>query len=159
VGYKQYKTHSHIENCFLSLNPAVATLPEQAEWSPFPLPSSTDKIDFTNGLHTLAGSGDPNLREGIALYVYTFNESMQDKAYCNTDGDFLICPQLGTLDIQTEMGMLYVQPGEICVIQRGVRFSVRMVEGENACRGYITEVCYSREGERYVVDLVLIIVC
>jgi len=79
----------------------------------------------------------------MALYVYMFNESMQNKAYCNTDGDFLLCPQLGTLDIQTEMGMLYVQPGEICVIQRGVRFAVRMVEGESACRGYITEVCHA----------------
>lgn len=76
----------------------------------------------------------------MALYVYMFNASMTNKAYCNTDGDFLICPQQGTLDIQTEMGMLFVQPGEICVIQRGVRFAVRMVEGESACRGYITEV-------------------
>lgn len=78
----------------------------------------------------------------MALYVYMFNASMEGKAYCNTDGDFLICPQLGTLDVQTEMGMLFVQPGEICVVQRGVRFKVGMVDGESACRGYITEVCY-----------------
>jgi homogentisate 1,2-dioxygenase len=137
------KTRSHIENCFLSLNPAVETLPEQAEWSPFPLPSDDDKVDFTDGLHTLAGSGDPNLREGIALYVYMFNANMSNKAYCNTDGDFLICPQIGVLDIQTEMGMLFVQPGEICVIQRGVRFTINLAEGVKAARGYITEVWVS----------------
>jgi len=140
VGYKPIKTRSHIENCFLSLNPKVETLPEQAEWSPFPLPADDDHVDFTDGLHTLAGSGDPNLREGIALYVYMFNTNMTNKAYCNTDGDFLICPQTGILDVQTEMGKLFVQPGEIMVVQRGVRFSVNLAEGQKAARGYITEV-------------------
>jgi homogentisate 1,2-dioxygenase len=124
----------------LSLNPAVETLPEQAEWSPFPLPSYDEQIDFSDGLHTLCGSGDPNLRQGIALYVYMINQSMEQKAYCNTDGDFLITPQLGTLDIQTEMGRLFVQPGEIAVIQRGVRFRIAMAEGTSVARGHVAEV-------------------
>ncbi|KAF2454134.1 RmlC-like cupin domain-containing protein [Lineolata rhizophorae] len=140
MGYKDIETKSDVENCFLSINKSVETLPQQAEWSPFPLPKEGEEIDFTNGLHTLAGSGDPNLREGIALWVYMFNKSMEQKAYCNADGDFLICPQTGILDIQTEMGKLFVQPGEICVIQRGVRFAVRLAEGSEAARGYITEV-------------------
>jgi homogentisate 1,2-dioxygenase len=89
----------NIENCFLSLNPKVALLPQQAEWTPFPLPPSSQLTDFIDGLHTLAGSGDPNIREGIALYVYMINASMttKRKAYCNNDGDFLLCAQLGTL--------------------------------------------------------------
>lgn len=115
-------------------------LPQQAEWSPFPLPSDDEKIDFTDGLHTLCGSGDPNLRQGIALYVYMLNTSMEGKAYCNTDGDFLITPQLGSLDIQTEMGRLYVQPGEICVIQRGIRFKIGLDAGTKAARGHVAEV-------------------
>lgn len=115
-------------------------LPAQAEWSPFPLPGDDQKIDFVDGLHTLGGSGDPNLRQGIALYVYMLNLSMEQRAFCNIDGDFLITPQLGTLDIQTEMGMIFLQPGEICVIQRGIRFSIRLAEGYKAARGYITEV-------------------
>ena len=69
-----------------------------------------------------------------------FNTNMTNKAYCNTDGDFLICPQTGILDVQTEMGKLFVQPGEIMVVQRGVRFSVNLAEGQKAARGYITEV-------------------
>ncbi|CAG9951170.1 unnamed protein product [Clonostachys rosea f. rosea IK726] len=102
-GYINMESKSHIENCFLTLNPAVETLPEQAEWSPFPLPPDNERIDFTDGLHTLGGSGDPNLRQGIAAYVYMINASMENKAYCNTDGDWLITPQLGILDIQTEL--------------------------------------------------------
>lgn len=122
------------------MNPAVESLPGQAEWPPFPLPSQHEKIDFTDGHHTLCGSGDPNLRQGLALYVYMINCSMDNKAYCNTDGDFLITPQFGTLDIQTEMGKLYVQPGEICVIQRGVRFRINLPEGTTQARGHIAEV-------------------
>ncbi|KAH8658348.1 RmlC-like cupin domain-containing protein [Xylariales sp. PMI_506] len=139
-GYRSIDTKSHMENCFLSLNPAVEILPQQAEWAPFPLPSDDEKIDFTDGIHTLCGSGDPNLRQGIALYVYMINTSMEQKAYCNIDGDFLITPQLGTIDIQTEMGKLFVQPGEIAVIQRGVRFKINLPKGTPVARGHITEV-------------------
>ena len=118
----------------------METLPEQAEWAPFPLPSNSETVDFVDGLHTLGGSGDPNLREGIALYIYAINASMTHRAFCNTDGDILICAQQGTLDIQTEYGMIFLQPGEICVVQRGVRFRVSLGPGVEAARGYITEV-------------------
>lgn len=56
----------------------------------------------------------------------------------NSDGDYLIVAQQGALDIQTEFGMLYVQPGEICVIQRGQRFKVKLPDGPT--RGYILEI-------------------
>lgn len=56
-GYKPIETKSHIENCFLSLNKEVETLPQQAEWSPFPLPKEDEQIDFIDGHHTLCGSG------------------------------------------------------------------------------------------------------
>lgn len=53
-------------------------------------------------------------------------------------GDFLIVPQQGRLDIRTELGNLMVRPGEICVIQRGLRFKVQLPDGPS--RGYIQEV-------------------
>lgn len=62
---------------------------------------------------------------------------MENKAFVNSDGDFLIVAQQGALDIQTEFGKLYVQPGEICVIQRGQRFKVGV---EGPTRGYILEI-------------------
>jgi homogentisate 1,2-dioxygenase len=63
---------------------------------------------------------------------------MKQKAFVNSDGEFLIVQQQGSLDIQTEFGALFVQPGEICVIQRGIRFRVELPDGPS--RGYILEV-------------------
>lgn len=68
------------------------------------------------------------------MHTYLANTSMTRRAAVNSDGDFLIVPQQGPLDILTEFGPLYVQPGEICVIQRGQRFRVKI---EGPSRGYI----------------------
>ena len=54
---------------------------------------------------------------------------MINQAFCNNDGDFLIIPQMGRLDIQSEMGRLMLRPGEICVIQAGLRFKVALPDG------------------------------
>ena len=43
-------------------------------------------------------------RHGIAVHVYTCNVSMERRAMYNSDGDFLIVPQQGSLDIKTEFG-------------------------------------------------------
>ena len=67
---------------------------------------------------------------------------MKKRAAVNSDGDFLIVPQQGALDIQTEFGPLYVQPGEICIIQRGQRFKVELPDGPT--RGYILGQFLSR---------------
>ena len=40
------------------------------------------------------------------------------------DGELLIVPQLGRLRMHTELGILDVAPGEICVIPRGLKFRV-----------------------------------
>lgn len=69
------------------------------------------------------------------MHTFLANKSMSKRAAVNSDGDFLIVPQQGALDIQTEFGMLFVQPGEICVIQRGQRFKVGLPDGPT--RGYI----------------------
>jgi homogentisate 1,2-dioxygenase len=109
-----------------------------SEFTPFPIP--TQEIDFIDGLHTLLGSGDPAL-QGIAQHVYMINQSMKSRAYCNADGDMLITAQLGDLDIQTEMGLIYLTPGEICIIPRGIRFAVRV---KDTARGFVTEIWGSR---------------
>lgn len=124
------------ESNFLPINKRVHLSPTQLAWLPFEVPSG-DKVDFVDGLKTIAGSGDPTLREGLATHVYLCNKSMEKRAFVNSDGDFCIVPQQGALDIQTEFGHLYVQPGEICVIQRGQRFKVKV---EGPTRGYILEI-------------------
>jgi homogentisate 1,2-dioxygenase len=62
---------------------------------------------------------------------------MNDRAFTNADGDLLFVPQLATMHLQTEMGCMTVAPGEIAVVQRGIRFRV-VVDGES--RGYCLEV-------------------
>lgn len=121
------------ESNFLPVNKRVHVSPTQLAWLPFEIPKDGE-IDFISGLKSIAGSGDPTLREGLAVHTYLANASMNRRAAVNSDGDFLIVPQQGPLDILTEFGPLYVQPGEICVIQRGQRFRVK-VEGPS--RGYI----------------------
>ena len=39
---------------------------------------------------TICGAGDARLRHGLAIHVYSCNTSMVDKAFFNSDGDFLI---------------------------------------------------------------------
>jgi homogentisate 1,2-dioxygenase len=62
---------------------------------------------------------------------------MENRALYNSDGDFLIVPQEGALDITTEFGRIFVEPNEICVIQQGMKFSVNV---RGPARGYILEV-------------------
>jgi homogentisate 1,2-dioxygenase len=121
------------------VNKRVHVSPTQLAWLPFDTPTDGD-VDFASGLKSIAGSGDPTLREGLAVHTYLCNASMNRRAMVNSDGDFLIVPQQGALDILTEFGPMYVQPGEICVIQRGQRFRVKV---EGPTRGYILGEWYS----------------
>lgn len=124
------------ENNFSPLNPRVHISATQLSWSAPPLPPASSGIDFIRGLKTMAGNGDPTLREGIAIHMYTASASMENKAFCNSDGDFLIVPQEGRLDIQTEFGRMMVRPGEIAVVQRGMRFKVRLPDGPSRGCGF-----------------------
>ena len=51
----------------------------------------------------------------------------------------MVATHAGTLRVTTEFGLLDVAPGEICVVQRGMRFSVGL-QDTNAARGYVLEV-------------------
>jgi len=99
------------------------------------------EVDFVAGIHSLVGTGTPDNMEGMAVHLYAFNKSMVDKAFVNADGDFLIVPQLGTLHIQTELGLLTVKPKEICVMPAGIYYSVR--SPDPFCRGYICEIFHN----------------
>lgn len=117
----------------------VPTNPSQIRWKPFPLPTkeADGAIDFIDGMHTIAGAGDARMRHGIMIHVYCCNTSMQRKAFFNSDGDFLIVPQKGSLFIRTEFGCMHVAPNEIAVLQQGMKFSIAVSEDS---RGYILEV-------------------
>ncbi|KAK5210323.1 hypothetical protein LTR47_000214 [Exophiala xenobiotica] len=112
-------------------------IPDQLRWDPFDVNSD---VDWIQGLNMVAGSGDPALKNGVAYYIYGATRSMAEKtAFYDADGDMLVVPQLGALDIYSEMGRLLVRPGEICVLPRGIRYRVDLVDGQ-PIRGYVLEI-------------------
>ena len=111
------------------------TPPNQLRWDPLPMP--TEPADFIDGWVTMAGNGSAASMSGCAIHLYAANRPMTDRFFYNSDGELLIVPQQGRLAIATEMGRLDVEPFEIVVIPRGVRFKVDLPDGE--ARGYICE--------------------
>lgn len=61
------------------------------------------------------------MKQGLGILMYAAGKDMGKEAFYSADGDFLIVPQHGVLDIQTELGRIILRPNEICVIPRGVR--------------------------------------
>ncbi|KJZ75868.1 hypothetical protein HIM_04692 [Hirsutella minnesotensis 3608] len=137
-------TNPLIESCFSKVNRNVEFVASQQAWDPFPLPephgtnSGDQGTNFVQGIRTIGGQGDPTLQEGIAIHIYSADASMDRSAFCNNDGDFLVLPQKGRLEIQTELGWLMAHPGELVVIQAGIRFRVLLPDGPS--RGYIQEI-------------------
>ncbi|KIV88143.1 homogentisate 1,2-dioxygenase [Exophiala mesophila] len=126
--------------------PKSCTVPDltlsNLQFKPIPYmfqPEDFDEGDnFLTGLRVLCGVGDPAMRKGVAYYIYAGGKSMpSNQAFTSSDGDMLIVPQRGCIDLQTEMGPMRLRPGEIAVIPRGVRFHVSIVAGP--IRGYVLE--------------------
>ncbi|KAK0476460.1 homogentisate 1,2-dioxygenase [Armillaria novae-zelandiae] len=138
IAPRPQNLHACMESNFLPINPKVHISPTQLNWSPPPLPSSSEEVDFIAGLKTMGGNGEPTAREGLALHFYVANADMKSKAFCNSDGDMLVVPQQGRLDVQTEFGRMMVRPGELMVIQKGMKFKVSLPDGPS--RGYVQEI-------------------
>ncbi len=113
----------------------VYTPPNQLRWNPLPEPPAG--TDFVSGMVTIGGNGDFNTHSGHAIHLYAANASMQGRYFYNADGELLIVPQKGLHIVRTELGVLEVNAGEICVIPRGIKFLVEAPEG--VLRGYICE--------------------
>ena len=62
---------------------------------------------------------------------------MEREHFFNADGELLIVAQQGRLRFRTEFGVIEIEPGEICVIPRGVIFRVELIDGP--ARGYVCE--------------------
>jgi homogentisate 1,2-dioxygenase len=113
----------------------VQTPPNQMRWDPISIPS--EATDFVEGLVTFAGNGDASAHSGVAIHLYAANRSMDRRVFFNADGEMLIVAQQGRVLFHTEFGRIGVVPGEICVIQRGVKFRVELLD--DSARGYICE--------------------
>ena len=109
--------------------------PNQLRWDP--LPFANEATDFVDGLVTMAGNGGAAAQAGIGIHLYAANRSMQGRFFYDADGELLIVPQQGRLRIATELGVVEVEPQEIAVIPRGIRFRVDLPDGQ--ARGYVAE--------------------
>jgi len=109
--------------------------PDQLRWSPLPMPESG--VDFVDSLFTMAGNGGPAAQGGVGIHLYAANRDMKGRWFYDADGELLIVPQQGRLHIETELGVLDIEPQEIAVIPRGIRFAVSLPDGE--ARGYVCE--------------------
>jgi homogentisate 1,2-dioxygenase len=107
----------------------------QLRWGPPSMPN--ESTTFVSGVRTMTTGGDVNTQTGMAAAVYFVNSSMNDDYFYNADGELLVVPQEGRLLFFTELGRIELGPGEICVIPRGVKFKVELVNGP--ARGYLCE--------------------
>eukprot|EP00331_Platyophrya_macrostoma_P028207 CAMPEP_0176435696 /NCGR_PEP_ID=MMETSP0127-20121128/17493_1 /TAXON_ID=938130 /ORGANISM="Platyophrya macrostoma, Strain WH" /LENGTH=446 /DNA_ID=CAMNT_0017818807 /DNA_START=38 /DNA_END=1378 /DNA_ORIENTATION=+ len=128
------ENYSRIKNDFFNKEDLHIT-PDQTRWKALPEPKNP--TNWVEGLVTVGGAGDPTMKDGLAIYLYAANTSMEKKAFYSSDGDFLIVPQLGDLYITTELGKLEVKPTEIVVIPRGIKFKVDL---GGFSRGYVCEI-------------------
>jgi homogentisate 1,2-dioxygenase len=133
VTHGEFKPYTH--PLFLGeIENLAVTPPSQMRWNPIPL---SDQQHFINSLFPMASNGSINLQTGASIYLYNATLSMTSSYFYNADGEMLIVLQQGALRFHTEFGILDVEPSEIIVIPRGIKFSVEL-RCEHA-RGYICE--------------------
>ncbi|RSL87550.1 hypothetical protein CDV31_016235 [Fusarium ambrosium] len=109
--------------------------PNSYVWPTF----NVTKGDWT-AQHLLGGNGSPTDKTGVAIWLFHVNKDMPPQTvFSSQDGEALIVPQTGALDIQTEYGKLLVRQQEIAVIPRGIKYRVTLPEGKEA-RGYVLEL-------------------
>jgi len=109
----------------------VPTPPSRLRWDPWAMPAADESVDFLDGMTTIGGNA------GCGIHVYAANASMDTRYFYDSDGELLIVPQHGRLTLATELGTLELEPQEIAVVPRGIRFQVRLPDG--AARGFVCE--------------------
>ena len=96
----------------------------QLRWDPAPIPK--EDMTFLQGVQTMTTAGDANTQAGMAAHVYLITKSMVDQHFYNADGEMMFVAQQGNLRLVTEFGRIDIEPGEIAVIPRGVKFRVEI---------------------------------
>lgn len=113
----------------------LETAPNQLRWNPLPMPEI--ETDFVGGIVTFAGNGNSYDQHGIAIHIFACNKDMTERFFYNADGEMLVVAEKNRLRFLTELGIIEIGSGEICVIPRGLKFRVELPDGE--ARGYICE--------------------
>lgn len=116
---------------WLSRFDEVPTPPNQLRWDPLPMPAPQAAIDFIDGMVSVAGNA------ACGIHLYAANRSMESRFFYDADAELLIVPEQGRLVLATELGVLQVEPQEVVVIPRGLRFQVHLPD--HSARGYVCE--------------------
>jgi homogentisate 1,2-dioxygenase len=120
----------------LGAGPGTAPLaPNRLRWDP-PADLPAD-VDFVDGMATMLHAGTPDALEGVAVHLYRASRSMEQRIFVDADGELLIMPQHGAIELLTELGRLEVAPGFVAIVPRGMKFRVLLLDGE--ARGYVAE--------------------
>ena len=114
--------------------PLGPVTPNRLRWNPLPIPA--EPTDFIDGLVGMVANSGAEKPAGISIYSYRANTSMQ-RVFFNADGELLLVPEQGRLRIATELGRFDLEPLEIAVIPRGLKFRVELLDAQ--ARGYIAE--------------------
>ncbi|KAB7647391.1 homogentisate 1,2-dioxygenase [Polymorphobacter fuscus] len=109
--------------------------PNRLRWDPRPLPETP--TTFLASIVPMLSNGDPAALTGVSLATYAATRDMGNQAYFSADGEILVIPRQGRLRIDTEMGQMAVEPLEIALIPRGLRFRVILPDG--SASGYLAE--------------------
>ncbi len=104
-------------------------------WDPVAIPA--EPLSFIEGVRTMTTAGDAGSQAGMGAHLYFATRSMQDEYFYSADAEMLVVPQQGALRFATEFGVIDIEPGEICVIPRGVKIRVALHGGP--ARGYMCE--------------------
>ncbi len=107
----------------------------QLRWGPIEIPK--EKLTFISGLRTMTTAGDADTQAGMAAHLAFVTAAMENEFFFNADGELLIVAQQGRLRFFTEFGVIDIEPGEICVLPRGVVFRAEPLDG--AARAYVCE--------------------
>ncbi len=109
--------------------------PNRLRWSPRPMPDGP--VDFHDSVMPMLWNGDPGALTGAVVMTYAANRDMVRRAFFNADGETLIIPQAGRLSIRTELGLMDIEPLEVALIPRGLRYTVALPDG--GASGYLVE--------------------
>jgi homogentisate 1,2-dioxygenase len=113
----------------------VEVPPAPLRWDPVPLPA--EGVSLIEGIRTITTAGDAASQAGMAAHVYLATRSMENEYFYNADAEMLFVPQQGGLRLRTEFGVIDIDPGEVAVIPRGVKFLAELRGGP--ARGYLCE--------------------
>jgi homogentisate 1,2-dioxygenase len=101
------------------------------------MPAELEPAAFPCGVATVTVTGSARERSGGAVHLYAIAPAATPQCFSNADGELLWMPTSGGLSLTTEFGLIELQPGEIALVPRGIKFMARGVDGPAS--GYLVE--------------------